>query len=1145
MVTILFVILGGETSPRFSHALNEDGTPRAWLGANNRGEGSITEEAWNLAIKAMGTNRSPTNLQAFTILQQVATTSTNEVMRLIASSCLGVISTKTRKAFDHQIHLRELASSTKWAAFKSPKKRLWRPPSQEAAIAAYAARSGTWMEIKWNRNLQGEIVGLGILDVPANYTSQQTGPVHATNGFTTLLVEAPRIRTESPFPDPEEEREDRKRVRPSARSILEEDTQPLLTDNHLGYAPEAERELNAHDCSRPSEMQVVRTDGGGRCDRHRPPLKKKKTPPYLLLQRGPPSQVKLRKCLLTRNSIPIHCGSRHRGQMIITPDVQYNSPIPITRNECQNLHQSLEYTIRLQPEAGNYRDKIFSLRLNATNQVSYNSFGETSLRSGCEGTEWFSNSAQKKIENVMEWRGDNLELKEESAQLDDEGRLTIFEDQVLLPARCAARKGFCQTPRGTWYWKIPSEETKCRLRTIRMYNGTEFTVLDQGKVATVFINDERDVRLVLKPEVQLCNRKVIPTNYLHLFLYADPRDTLLSKSIPIRDQDLNNYLDKPEFRLRESSPETLDGTAQKLLEAVCEDEVARKTPQYALLAAAQTTMRAGGTLSLGDGYFATATGEAWRTYYCKKLTVRALDADRCYDGLPVETAPLDRAHLLGLERQKEEREMERLSLKEDEFKPAANITFYLEPTTHRLTTTALEIPCVPQFNSYYQNKWGTWLIVTPTILTAIAPTHLPEAALDWRTPNEEGPGSEPDVPYTLREMQDMAAYRSRPQVQEQMIRNLAEGIPVASMTDPLQSSSFLHHLGLQDARVTHFFTAIYEWINKWKHPLLFMAAAISLYTLSAIAIKVMQEAMFPHIEQHFCKRMFHVWCPGGADLMHARERARQLMPHTMPPPYTVGPRETGIGGTEELLHGHLTPPGVRRPVSPFRSLGRLPRSRSCHPEVRPRTTQEEEEEDKRNHWPRTYRSTTGLGNPFTALTSPYRAVEEPQTAIFSPLPTPRRSRATGYAPSSTSTNDEDDERTTTMPPAMQRQYQEILPGYVEMSGAAIAALQNPSRTQAVKGIPRARQEEEIAELPLPPAARQITPDATGVMVGGIPGSNEIELTLMRPLSRLERNGEHAGPPPASFFTTATHLTSINEERAQVDSAWSLPGGPII
>jgi hypothetical protein len=92
----------------------------------------------------------------------------------------------------------------------------------------------------------------------------------------------------------------------------------------------------------------------------------------------------------------------------------------------------------------------------------------------------------------------------------------------------------------------------------------------------------------------------------------------------------------------------------------------------------------------------------------------------------------------------------------------------------------------------------------------------------------------------------------------------------------------------------------------------------------------------------------------------------------------------------------------------------------------------------------------------------------------------------------------------------------------------------------VEGIPRAEQERATAELPLPPAARQITPDATGVVVGGIPGSNEIELALIRPLSRLERNEEHAGLPPASFSTPATHLNSINEERAQVDSTWGLP-----
>ncbi len=78
-----------------------------------------------------------------------------------------------------------------------------------------------------------------------------------------------------------------------------------------------------------------------------------------------------------------------------------------------------------------------------------------------------------------------------------------------------------------------------------------------------------------------------------------------------------------------------------VLEAVCKQETQARGRQYALLMAAQGAINAGGTIGLGKGRFATASGEVWLTYKCRPLVVQAKDDDKCYNFLPVRLSSRD------------------------------------------------------------------------------------------------------------------------------------------------------------------------------------------------------------------------------------------------------------------------------------------------------------------------------------------------------------------------------------------------------------------------------------------------------------------------------------------------------------------------
>ena len=80
----------------------------------------------------------------------------------------------------------------------------------------------------------------------------------------------------------------------------------------------------------------------------------------MLLQEVPYSRIKVAKCKLTQNLLPIYCGN-YDHQTIITTDIWWNSPIPIRPEECVRYHHDKEYIIRTQTEKGVFEDKVFAI----------------------------------------------------------------------------------------------------------------------------------------------------------------------------------------------------------------------------------------------------------------------------------------------------------------------------------------------------------------------------------------------------------------------------------------------------------------------------------------------------------------------------------------------------------------------------------------------------------------------------------------------------------------------------------------------------------------------------------------------------------------------------------------------------------------
>ncbi len=427
-----------------------------------------------------------------------------------------------------------------------------------------------------------------------------------------------------------------------------------------------DRTFNTYDCSRPHNLRVVDARGGEHCHYKRPIIHTRDSH-YFLMQEVPFRRSYARKCILTRNTLPFYCGV-YDHQTVVAPDITRNNPIAISAEDCREYNQRKEYHIKTIQETDKELILEYNLRVNYTNIITYESHGQT-LYTGnseieCAGVEWWSNAKSKKMDDIVEWRSDHLELSEfEEILIDDEDRVTVAGRRLRLPFNCQAQKGECVTREGTWVWPAPEGIAECKFFKIREVSGKEITMSEGTEVKTVFIDDQRLFRLEVKEPVHHCQEEMYTTNYPLLFLFpAARRSTLSDRTIDPDDVDLNLKFDQQDNWIYSYTGRSIEDFAAKTLEMLCLGERQLYTNKYAVLAATQQAVLTGGTVSLGNGQFATIGGEAWHVYQCPKIKVQAIDTEECYDSLPVRLMPQDHDRLVEFELQQQYTEQQQLQM---------------------------------------------------------------------------------------------------------------------------------------------------------------------------------------------------------------------------------------------------------------------------------------------------------------------------------------------------------------------------------------------------------------------------------------------------------------------------------------------------
>ena len=307
-----------------------------------------------------------------------------------------------------------------------------------------------------------------------------------------------------------------------------------------------------------------------------------------------------------------------------------------------------------------------------------------------------------------------LDLWELEAEKAPDGSIAIPDhpdNPLTLPASCTIdKKGCIAGDAGTFAWELPDEEEKCHIYSAlpNPIEGREF-IDAQGR--SVFYQEENMIRLEKRTVITKCGVLLHQTDFAKLYLTEDLEHDLVKRPIPANEMSIVLYANQQDSFLYDEVVALIQAEMSELRQQQCQRQAEMRAGEYARRAAEQQASLDGETAMIAENYFATAAGEVWYTYQCKPIIVLATVSDDCYSALPVRLTEKDALDYV------ENRQLDA--------EAAANVSFFLEPKTHRLTTIAAPIHCASPIIPLYQNRFGQWIAWDGSSLyRAVAPATI-------------------------------------------------------------------------------------------------------------------------------------------------------------------------------------------------------------------------------------------------------------------------------------------------------------------------------------------------------------------------------------------------------------------------------------
>ena len=473
------------------------------------------------------------------------------------------------------------------------------------------------------------------------------------------------------------------------------DSLPPLTSTTPSSAIPS-RALIAMDCTTPQDVIPLTLLPDFHCSR--PHVPDTHTPmTYVVLQEAHNIRFTARRCHLLETRILHYCGN-YDHQTYITRS-HYQVPRTVSATECARLWNTKQYT--------DAKDKVHHL-IEGLNVLRWEEHGTTSFTSTdveCSGaTVTIEGHKRQQLMTHIQWQ---LLLVHEQLLLNHDNVITIQSKQ--LRTTCHPDLYECQTSIGTLVWNVSDVQDRCHLYQTRVATGYDVS----ANQTTIFIStDGSMIRLKHEATVFRCNEPVIRTNYHRLYLSLDQTNPNFQRRLPTSEMSISIYASQQDNFLYGEITTMFTREFNKVLHYLCQQHAFDKQNNLVQRAAQIHAATSSVTISLGDSYYATAAGEIWYKFRCRKLIVAARDTTKCFTAMPVTLASVDRFHYLQAH--------DLLN---------STVEFFLTPYSRILTTIGVEQPCLSHVTPTYRNLQGQWLTATPNIKAAPTPHPLPSFAV--------------------------------------------------------------------------------------------------------------------------------------------------------------------------------------------------------------------------------------------------------------------------------------------------------------------------------------------------------------------------------------------------------------------------------
>ena len=472
---------------------------------------------------------------------------------------------------------------------------------------------------------------------------------------------------------------------------------------------------------------------------------KQEQKPYLLLQKARRIEIKVRECVMHTSRLAYTCSSGTNNHIsLMARECYFNQPYFLNVTECRKLWKTQQFIrapieTKLNKEHGfPEHEPTVNLTLNGTTQFPWTRIGLTrnanddvwcyggffwheSMRSMRHDWElpdftYPKDKRQTSMLNSIVVDDVILSLYERKAyvDVDEDGYMSsvlVDYNQLRLPGKLNDLG--CNTTQGTYFWEVPSLEEQCTFFKVRETTGIHVTQPSDAQEMTFIAGDGALIRLQKRgsPEVA-CNGLVEPTEFERLYLTEDTDNPLFQRPLPPVEHSQFLFSEVADLYVYEKVQDDLARAVDEVQKQRCKETVGRDVVAYARKLAETKAVADGDTAHLGQGLYVTAAGDGGYLYYCRPITVQARPIEnKCYNALPVRLLESDL-----------EEYMYAQSGGESSLRPPIP-SFYLEPKSHRLITTAAENPCLKSLPSIYRNVFGKWMAYTADGMTSIPDPH--------------------------------------------------------------------------------------------------------------------------------------------------------------------------------------------------------------------------------------------------------------------------------------------------------------------------------------------------------------------------------------------------------------------------------------